>query len=399
MTKQSPSSSAGAARRYFPAVEGMRGVAVMLVFAGHVLIISHPQGGSAENLGHWLGATGLIVFFVISGFLLYRPFLRARGERRTGEIVPRYLLRRAVRILPAYWVALTLSEIWFDLTGVFNSEWWVSYGLLQSYDSQWQETGLGVAWTLCVEATFYLALPLIALLLQNRGLGSARGRASQLRWELGFLGAMALAGFAWLDSIGPAFDLDFIVQTLPATMQWFAIGMFLAVLQISAGSLLPRVASALADARVAWAIAAGVFLFLVSEVSHHVGLPEEAIRWIEGLGLLTVAVGAMGPTVLGDGAALVRRVVANRVLLYLGTISYGIYLYHLPIVYHLNFESVVADSRFQMVNLAVIAFVACFVLGTASWYLIERPLMRLVRSVKGSADIARVSTTSPPPTP
>ena len=161
-------------RRYFPAVEGMRGFAAICVLVGHVLLFSYSAGGLYE-LGRWLAPFGLVIFFTISGFLLYRPFLAARqvGES-VGELTPSYLWRRAVRILPAYWVALTISSLWLNWTEVLSDHWWVYYGMLQAYSPHWVLNGIAPAWSLCVEVTFYLALPLVALALAGVGLGSGR---------------------------------------------------------------------------------------------------------------------------------------------------------------------------------------------------------------------------------
>src|ERR1044072_8802945 len=70
-------------RRYFPALEGMRGVAALTVLVGHVLYFGR-QAGFLHTVGAWAGPSGVVVFFLISGFLLYRPFIAARGGGRTA---------------------------------------------------------------------------------------------------------------------------------------------------------------------------------------------------------------------------------------------------------------------------------------------------------------------------
>jgi peptidoglycan/LPS O-acetylase OafA/YrhL len=70
------------------------------------------------------------VFFALSGFLLYRPYLAARLAGRPQPSTRSFLRRRWLRILPAYWVALTVLAIWPGLPGVFTGDWWRYYGLL-----------------------------------------------------------------------------------------------------------------------------------------------------------------------------------------------------------------------------------------------------------------------------
>ena len=89
-----------------------------------------------------LGALGPIVFFAISGFLLYRPWVAARAAGAPAPAAGRYARRRALRILPAYWVALTVLAVFPGITGVFTGDWWRYYLFLQAYDAR--TLGLGI---------------------------------------------------------------------------------------------------------------------------------------------------------------------------------------------------------------------------------------------------------------
>src|SRR4051794_30370828 len=94
--------------RYFPLFDSLRGVAAMLVLTFHVVLIT-PLG--LETFGRpaqVFGFVGVELFFVISGFLLYRPFVAARVEGRAPQPLKVFFRRRALRILPAYFVILTI---------------------------------------------------------------------------------------------------------------------------------------------------------------------------------------------------------------------------------------------------------------------------------------------------
>lgn len=95
---------------------------------------------------------------MISGFLVSRPFFAARWSGAPSAMSA-YLRRRALRIVRAYWVALTVLGATLRLPGVFSSHWWVFYGSGQIYGRPDASPGRGVAWTLCVEVSFYLFLP------------------------------------------------------------------------------------------------------------------------------------------------------------------------------------------------------------------------------------------------
>src|ERR1700710_648212 len=95
---------------FFPAVEGLRAVAALLVVLVHVAFVagltSSPGGTGAYTAR---AEVGVGVFFVISGFLLYRPWVLAHRDGAAGPPLARFLVRRALRILPLYWVALAVT--------------------------------------------------------------------------------------------------------------------------------------------------------------------------------------------------------------------------------------------------------------------------------------------------
>ncbi len=179
---------------------------------------------------------GVSVFFLISGFLLYRPFvvahLAAAPKPRTGA----FWLRRLLRIVPAYWLVLFISTSLFH-TGVgIGPGGWKAYAshylFLQIYFPSQDLKGISAAWSLCVEMTFYLFIPLYAALL---GRGRARrSEARTFRLELIGLGVLMAISFVWRftvlqfqDHHSPYFRLATI--WLPAYLDLFALGMGLAV--------------------------------------------------------------------------------------------------------------------------------------------------------------------------
>ena len=124
--------------------------------------------------------------------------------------------------MPAYWLALTLLAIYPGLPGVFTHNWWYYYFFLQVYNHNVSIGGIVVAWSLCIEVSFYLLLPLYADLIERvtRGLQVRR----RVRVELGILLSLAV-GSLTLRYVDPTFPL-----ALPIYMQWFAEGMALALL-------------------------------------------------------------------------------------------------------------------------------------------------------------------------
>ena len=148
----------------FPLMDSLRAIAALSVFVYHLAFV---LGWFDEGLaGRYLRELnlGVSIFFVLSGFLLYRPFVAARVEGEPSPALVPYAIRRVARIVPAYWVALTIIAIWLPVSGVFTAEGIVTYyGFLQAYDPDTITGGIGQAWTLTVEVSFYILLPILAL--------------------------------------------------------------------------------------------------------------------------------------------------------------------------------------------------------------------------------------------
>lgn len=387
-------------RRYFPAVEGMRGVAALSVVVGHSIEYMYPTNAFLYAFAGWISGVGLIVFFMISGFLLYRPFIAARSDGETvGSITPGFLARRAVRILPAYWVALIFLSIWPGLTGFYDGPWLPNFALIQIYDISWAGTGIGVAWTLCCEAAFYLALPVFALLLGRRGFGHGRAPRREMRWEFAALGLIGVACLVWRAAFGTDGSTFYLLLNPLGTMIWFCVGMGLAVIEFSPDTLLPRLRRLLANPIIGWTLAIGFLVVLLTKVDLKLGLPLKLAVILQTLEITVIALGVMAPAVMSENGRLVHLVFANRAIVFFGTISYGIYLYHLPIVQNAVTWPLIQDSGKPAVALGVFVLATATILGMASWYLIEKPLMRKVRSVKGFTVLRRGGTPRSMPEP
>src|SRR3954454_5704082 len=115
----------------------MRAIAALSVFFFHAVGF-YARGSTQGNvIGPYVARldVGVTIFFLLSGFLLYRPFVKTRREgRRPPALIP-YAWRRTLRIVPAYWVALTVAALVLGLPGVLTLTGVpVFYGFLQVYD-------------------------------------------------------------------------------------------------------------------------------------------------------------------------------------------------------------------------------------------------------------------------
>src|SRR5262245_48380037 len=114
----------------FPLVDGLRAVAATMVLVSHTSFLSGFNGRGEIGRVFARFDMGVALFFIISGFLLYRPFVSARLDGRAAPRVLRYARRRVLRIVPAYWLALTVLAIWPGLRGDVFGHIPIYYGFL-----------------------------------------------------------------------------------------------------------------------------------------------------------------------------------------------------------------------------------------------------------------------------
>ncbi len=364
----------------FPLVDALRALAALSVLVYHT---AYSSGATEAWYGPVVGRfeLGVALFFAISGFLLYRPFFAAHYAGAAPVRTRDYLRRRVLRIVPAYWLALTVLAVYPGLRGVLTGDWWIYYGFGQVYELGTFVNGIPQAWTLCVEATFYLALPLYALVLRRALRG--RTRREVVRAELAVLGLLALASLIFR-TLAIAAGPTVAFAWLPGMFGWFAPGMALAVVSVALQERERPWAPAAAVARrpgAVWLVAAGAFALLALTVSAPspagtIYTEDESLR-IYTLSAL-VAVLVLLPAVLGaDGGGAVRRLLSWPALAWLGLISYGIYLWHHTLMSWLvdrgAHEWAPGAGFATLTALTVVLAVAC---AAGSYYAVERPLLR-----------------------
>src|SRR5947209_509536 len=169
--------------RHFPLFDSLRAIAFLAVLTTHAAVFANLEVPSARLAPFYARLdVGVDVFFVISAFLLYRPFVAARVDAEQPPLTRSFGWRRFLRVAPPYWLALTVVGLWIGAPSVFRLShipWF--YGFAQIYNPDtFSLEGLPQAWSLCVEASFYIFLPLWAF-----GMRRVRGRTRPARrtWD------------------------------------------------------------------------------------------------------------------------------------------------------------------------------------------------------------------------
>ena len=376
-------------RPFFPCLDGLRGIAALSVVGVHTAFLSGLTG-HYHSIGRFTARleVGVWVFFLLSGFLLYRPFAVAHLAGRPGPAVLPYVRRRLLRIVPAYWVALTAAALFGAVDGVHGWKGIVVYfGFLQIYDSHRILHGIPAAWTLCIEMSYYLVLPLYAAAVAVLG-SRDRSPAARLRTEMAGVVALIVASELWKLWIysGAADPHNLRGSWLPAYLDLFAVGMGLAIWSAHCPRAhdQPAVVRHRAFPWATWA-AAGAAYWLASVP---LGLPV-APAFTAGLGqsmgrhLLfgAVALGLVLPGVVGpQDRGAIRRLLRARPVAFAGLVSYGVYLWH-ELVLTLIFRY--THRRFFGIPFGVLTastVAGSLVLATLSYLVVERPCMRTHRA-------------------
>ncbi|WP_068188441.1 acyltransferase [Mycobacterium sp. UM_CSW] len=310
----------GGVRSFLPAVEGMRACAAMGVVVTHVAFqTGHSSGAAGRLFGRF--DLAVAVFFALSGFLLWRAHAaaaRGLGPRpRTGH----YLRSRAVRIMPAYLVAVVvILTLLPDADHASPTVWLANLTLTQIYVPLTLTGGLTQMWSLSVEVSFYLALPVVALLARRLPVG-ARVPA-----------IAALAALSWAWGWVPVFfgHSDPGTNPLnwpPAFFSWFAAGMLLAE-WVHSGIGLPH---RFARHRIVMAVVALLaYLLAASPLAGPEGLvPGTAAQFaVKTAAGSVVAFALVAPLVL-DRVDTPHRLLGSTAMVTLGRWSYGLFIWHL----------------------------------------------------------------------
>ncbi|MEI8406105.1 MULTISPECIES: acyltransferase family protein [unclassified Kribbella] len=368
-------------RTRFPALDGLRAIGALAVLTTHVgfhsgASLNGPFAGLLARLD-----VGVAIFFAISGFLLYRPHVVAWFDGTLPPLTLPYLRNRALRILPALWVAVLLAAI---LVPHKDGVTWATYlqhaTLTQIYFDGLAADGLTQMWSLATEVTFYLLLPALAKLLT----GYERPTRRSVRWRLVVLGAFTLLGPAWMAGIN-ATDHARAGLWLPGYVGWFAVGMGFALWQVarSSGRLGPSALDTLTKIPgTVWGVAVALLVIAASPVAgpYNLTAASPGQAFVKSLLYTGIAACVLFPAL--NPTARAARVLGGKVGHVAGDISYGVFAYHVIVLSVVEQVSgyTLFSGRFALLFFPTLVVSAA--VAAASYYGMERPIMRLGRRDK-----------------
>jgi peptidoglycan/LPS O-acetylase OafA/YrhL len=368
--------------RTFPTLNALRAVGAILV------VLTHSAFNTGRINEGWTGAAlarfdfGVTLFFVLSGFLLSRPWFLAAALGEHHPSTRHYLWKRALRILPLYWLVVVVALLADPANdGASLKEWVGNLTLTQLYFPGLLPSSLTQMWSLCTEVAFYVLLPLLCVAFTGR-----RPHALDLRRVLIWAGVLSVLGVAWQVRVAqiPGHEGHY-AQWLPGYLPWFMVGMAFAACSAAltvtpdrtrAGQALERLG---ADLTGCWILAVAVFAMACTPLAGPRLLLTPG-AWEAGakVVLYTIA-GAFFvlPLVFGpEREGWARERLSGPVPSWLGDISYGIFAIHLLV---LNLVFGLLDLEIftgHFITVAGLTLAITVVLSSASFYLLERPVLR-----------------------
>jgi peptidoglycan/LPS O-acetylase OafA/YrhL len=388
---------------HFPCFDGLRALAALSIVLTHVAFAS---GANSPNLlGIFFARMdgGVAIFFVLSGFLLYRPFVVAHLTDRPSPAAGPFWWRRFLRIYPAYWLVLTVVVYVFADKGIPTAKaFFLYYSLTNIYFSHYAFGPLLQSWTLSTEIAFYVLVPLWAYLLTRRKAATPERRMHR---EIAGVVALVLVSLLWKAVVLSAGFSDGRIGQLKTWLPWwldlFAVGMLFAIGSVAVqhlGRATPLRLDRPWAPGICWLGALASFWLVAAGVGLPHTTPSIPLHLLWGQHFLYGLTAALlvVPAVFGPQrreTSLVRRFLTTRVMVFLGVISYGIYLWHEPwIDRYLSWASLQTftvyssdtpfawhTSRYISVPffsllLAVLALTIAS--ASLSWYALEKPLLR-----------------------
>jgi peptidoglycan/LPS O-acetylase OafA/YrhL len=353
----------------WPGLDGVRGLAILLVLFTHL---------GAEPGPHWFwqttqgGIVGVDVFFVLSGFLI-TTLLVSEWDRHGSISLPRFYMRRALRLLPALFLLIAVVAI-----GAFTviPEVWrqptlsgIPYAVFYASDLRWLIPGalpthpgfMDPMWSLSVEEQFYLVWPSLLVLVLTFVPGARQKRALQLA----LAGAALIGLHRALMFMHGGFMWDRLYVSPDTHTDGLLIGCALAFI-VERWRPPRAVLGGAGVAGLGVVLAFALFFGPVSPVQ-----PELYMQY-DGFGLIAVASAFLiWSLIAGAAPGFLRGSMESSPMRFLGRISYALYLWNLPVMVTLRLPGVpwiLAD----LIRTAVAIGAA-----TASWYLVERHFLRI----------------------
>jgi peptidoglycan/LPS O-acetylase OafA/YrhL len=382
-----------------PGVEGLRALAATSILIFHCWVYSAPDGERVDLgllsrfvLRHL--PAGVLLFFTLSGFLLYRPLAASVLRQAPRPSVRRYFRNRALRIFPAYLLVLLVIGVLLPAAVIGGSSGkelgrlsgdpgvlLANAALLQNYLPRSMDTGIGPAWSLAVEVVFYLVLPLLGWLaaICARHASTASSRTWAVLVPVAVIIAVGMSGSVIATYVVPpgsgAWHLG-LVRSFWYHADLFGLGMALAVLRVNLEDGRFRLPSWWPMAGAAGLVGvAGLTVLLTDRgrIAQYQGAVAYETLVILACALLLALV--VLPTTEPAPFSVLARLLETRLFVAVGLASYSLFLWHEPVVRWLRQHGWTSGGAGGFWTNLVLLGVVSGLLSWLTYRYVERPAL------------------------
>jgi peptidoglycan/LPS O-acetylase OafA/YrhL len=388
-------------------LDGARGLSAVGVAVMHVAVNFSPHTAATTKIG--LVGMSLIFFYVLSGFLLFLPYVRRLIEDPSVATIPstrNFAIHRFARIVPGYLAIFLLCNYVFQVvyvenpelqptgtdkgTGMITDPWQLlaNLTLVQTYIPKYAFTGLNPSWSLTLEFAFYASLPLFGYLLF-----ALRKRSSMRPMRLALIAPVVLIVIGFVGKALAPLVVQHFGITDPVLIQWgpnwdavymrsflanadnFAFGMLAAMLVVAVEQ---RTVSERISGRVRLFSAVGIVVSLVVSL---VLIAAGNLFGLSGIAIASTLVILLivAPLARGQRSGL-GEALESAPFRYIGKVSLSLYLLHFPMMLMLyRFGLLAGDSMLGMVANIVMVLAVTIVASTITYYAVEQPAMNIAR--------------------
>lgn len=376
---------------YLVGLTGMRGLAAIWVMLFHIYGIANKPPLTINMLGLHIdlkfllsaGWVGVDIFFVLSGFLLGLPFIDWLNGKRDRPMTVEFYKRRCLRVLPAFYAQLIILLIlgyigWYAIASQASTWTWLLHFLMLHNISRSTGSAInGVYWTLPVEFGFYLLLPWFSYFFLRRIPNKLSAWLVLLTGIMLLVIAYRYMVFHFI-SERPRSNLVWALGQLPGVFDQFLFGIFSAFIyrrfNLERDSRHLTILS-----NYLFIIGAGGTLLMMYIISKNVGY------WRGAYGLLfywhPITAMFIGIWVLAVAmrGSISQKIFEIKPVIFLGIISYSLYLWHLPVLYKLKEYLISSQVNIDMLPwlLFSIGFILVIFISVLSYMVVERPFLKI----------------------
>lgn len=388
-------------------LDGARGLSAVGVAVMHVAGNFSPHSAATTKIT--LIGMSLIFFYVLSGFLLFLPYVRQLLEEPSVATIPstrNFVIHRLARIMPGYLAIFLICNYVFQVvyvsnpalqpigtdkgTGMITDPWQLlaNLTLVQTYIPKYALTGLNPSWSLTLEFAFYASLPLLGYLLF-----ALRKRISMPPMRLALLAPLILIAVGFLGKALAPLVVAHSGITDPELIQWGPNGVAVYMRSFLANA--DNFAFGMLAAMLMVAIEKGMIGERISR----------RVRTVSAVGIVVTVAGSLGLIALGNLFGLSGLAIASALVIlvivtplargqrsgigevlemgpfrYVGKVSLSLYLLHFPIMLMLHrFGLLAGDSMLGMVTNIVFVLAVTMVVSTLTYYAVEQPAMEIAK--------------------